>query len=166
MVFRLQFQGWIQIATHFQSMTLSGVSTVHTMIFFSKDQEYELNLQSISAFNTIDSSVIFPNNYAFSRSGCWEISFDLVNNIVNGSAFKQPALGIVSGINVIKMVERAIYDHYTRFKSGMYIFQPDNGRLASIYNRMLKNRLGRGFTLEIGLDPNRRSYVLRTPKCY
>jgi len=154
------------MATHFQSMTLSGVSTVHTLIFFSKDQEYELSLQSISAFNTVDSSVIFPNNYTFNASGCWEISFDLVGNMTNGSAFEQPVVGIVNGINVFRTVERAIYDHYSQFKSGMYIFQPDNGKLAAIYNRMLKNRLGRSFTLEIGLDPDRRSYVLRTPKCY
>ena len=154
------------MATHFQSMTLSGVSTVHTLIFFSKGQEYELSLQSISAFNTVDSSVIFPSNYTFSASGCWEISFDLVGNMTNGRAFEQPVVGIVNGINVFRTVERAIYDHYSQFKSGMYIFQPDNGKLAAIYNRMLKNRLGRGFTLEIGLDPDRRSYVLRTPKCY
>ena len=163
---RFQYQGWIHMATHFQSMTLSGVSTVHTLTFFSKGQEYELSLQSISAFNTVDSSVIFPNNYTFSASGCWEISFDLVGNMTNGSAFEQPVVGIVNGINVFRTVERAIYDHYSQFKSGMYIFQPDNGKLAAIYNRMLKNRLGRGFTLEIGLDPDRRSYVLRTPKCY
>ncbi|HDS2562785.1 TPA: hypothetical protein QHU55_002540 [Klebsiella aerogenes] len=154
------------MVTQFKAMTISAFSSVHTAIFFSKEQEYELNLQSISEFNTVDSSVIFPDKYSFSPSGCWEISFDLVENMLNRTPFEPPKAGEVSAISVMRTVERAILDHYNEFKAGMYVFLPDNDKLEAVYKRLLKKRLGRGFTLEIGLDPDRRGYVLRTPKCY
>lgn len=154
------------MTTKFNAFALTGFSTVHTATFFSNGQEYELNLQSISEFNTVDSSVVFPERYAFSSSGCWEISFDLVENMRNRTPFEPPASGVVSAIKVMRTVERAITDHYNEYKAGMYIFLPDNDKLESVYKRLLEKRLGRGFTLEIGLEPERSGYVLRTPKCY
>lgn len=154
------------MVTQFKTMTYSAISTVHTAIFYSNSQEYELNLQSVSEFNTVDSSVIFPDRYVFSPSGCWEISFDLVENMMRGTPFEPPETGVVKAISVMRTVERAIIDHYNEFKVGMYIFLPDNDKLEAVYKRLLTRRLGHGFTLEIGLDPDRRGYVLRTPKCY
>lgn len=134
--------------------------------FFSNGHEYELNLQSISEFNLVDSSVIFPEGYIFSPNGCWEISFDLAENLANGTYFDRPELGTVSAISVMRTVERAIRDHYNEYKAGMYVFLPDNDKLEAVYKRLVARHLGRGFTIETGLDPDRRGYVLRTPKCY
>ncbi|WP_038907701.1 hypothetical protein [Dickeya oryzae] len=154
------------MTTKFLSMTYSKYSLIHTTSFKSKEQEYELNLQKVSEFNQQDSTLTFPNNYIFSKNGCWEISFDLVDNIVNRNAFAEPKIGLVSPITVMRTVERAILDHYNEFKAGMYIFLPDNEKLEAVYQRLLDRKLGKGFTLEMGLDPDGRGYVIRTPHCY
>lgn len=154
------------MVTQFTTMRFSAHSRVHTAIFFSNGHEYELNLQSISEFNLVDSSVIFPEGYIFSPNGCWEISFDLAENLANGTYFDRPELGTVSAISVMRTVERAIRDHYNEYKAGMYVFLPDNDKLEAVYKRLVARHLGRGFTIETGLDPDRRGYVLRTPKCY
>nr|WP_318375298.1 hypothetical protein [Enterobacter sp.] len=154
------------MATRFLCMEWSRYSFTHTASFKSKGQEYELTLQKVSEFNQQDSTLTFPNNYVFSKNGCWEISFDLVDNIVNHNAFAEPVIGLVNPVAVMRSVERAILDHYNEFKSGMYIFLPDNDKLEAVYRRLLDRKLGMGFTLEMGLEPDGRGYVLRTPRCY
>ncbi|KHS90531.1 hypothetical protein [Pectobacterium brasiliense] len=154
------------MTTKFLEFRHTKFSIVHQTTFYSKGQEYELNLQHISMFNQQDSSLTFPPNYGFSKNDCWEISFDLVENIENKTFFSEPKLGLINPIAVIRTVERAIYDHYNEYKAGMYIFLPDNERLEAVYKRLLDRKLGKGFTLEMGLDPDGRGYVLRTPRCY
>ena len=151
---------------NFKAMKHNAYSATHTMVFFSKEKEYELNLQSLSEFNLIDSSVIFPEDYIFSKSGCWEISFDLIENMINRTHFAPPEKEMVNPIAVMRAVERAIFDHYNEYKVGMYVFFPDNDKLEHVYRRLIERRLGNGFTLELGLGPDRREYVIRTPKCY
>lgn len=152
--------------TSFKEFRPGGVSLMHTTTFFSQKQEYELTLIKISRVNLYESTVVFPSDYIFSGNGCWEISFDLAENIREGHSFEPPPQGTVNALEVMRTIERAISDHYNEFKSGMYIFQPDSIRLEKCYMRLISRRLGQGFTLEFGLDPDRRGYVLRTPKCY
>lgn len=154
------------MATNFKEFNYSEFSIVHMATFHSKGQEYELTLQKVGKFNQQDSTLSFPPNYIFSKNGCWEISFDLVENIVNRNSFVAPKLGLVNPVMVMRTVERAILDHYNEFKAGMYIFLPDNERLEAVYRRLLDRKLGNGFTLEMGLEPDGRGYVLRTPRCY
>lgn len=154
------------MAAQFKTWVISGHSTLHMIIFLANGREYELSLQSISRVNTFDSSVDFPDNYTFSTAGCWEITFDLVENMLNKTPFEPLVTSMNSAINVIRIIERFIAAHYTEHHPGMYVFSPVNDRLGTIYRQVLRKRPGRGFTLEIGLDPQRRGYVLRTPKCY
>ena len=154
------------MTTKFLAMRYSAHSIVHTATFFSKGHEYEINLQLVSHNNVNDSSLIFPNNYQFSQRGCWEVSFDLVDNIVRRTPFEPPPSGMINPHQVMRIVERAIFDHYTEFKSGMYCYCPESVMLERVYNATIDRKLGNGFTLERGLGPNRRGYVLRTPHCY
>lgn len=152
--------------THFLSMTLSPYSVIHSATFRSCKQEYQLQLQKVGEFNLHDSSLALPDNYVFSKSGCWEITFDLIDNIRNQTPFRSPPRDRICPVTVMRAVERTIFDHYTLFHAGMYLFAPENKTLETLYRRLLERRLGQGFTLEMGLEPQRRGYVLRTPRCY
>lgn len=154
------------MTTKFLAMRYSAHSIVHTATFFSKGHEYEINLQLVSQSNITDSSLIFPKNYQFSPCGCWEVSFDLVENIIRRTPFEPPPQGMINPFQVMRAVERAIIDHYTEFRSGMYCYCPESEMLERAYNAIIDRKLGKGFTLERGLDPERRGYVLRTPHCY
>ncbi|MGR7122205.1 hypothetical protein [Klebsiella aerogenes] len=145
---------------------MNAHSITHTATFFSRDEEYELSLQNVSLLNLVDSSIIFPSEYAFSPQGCWEVVFDLASNRRNLTPFEPPEAGRVNALQVLKTVERMIFDHYNEFNAGMYVFWPDNEALESVYQRLIRKRLGEGTTLEYGLEPDRRGYVIRTPKCY
>lgn len=150
----------------FICMNYSGVSMIHSTTFYSCGQEYELKLQRITEYTQGESSIIFPNNFIFSRCDCWEVVFDLAVNIASRNLFATPASGLVNAVSVMRIVERLILAHYGEYHAGMYVFLADNHRLAAIYQKLACRRLGRGFTLEVGLDPDRRGYVLRTPRCY
>ncbi len=152
--------------TQFETFHASAISIIHTALFYSKEEEYILTLQSISGQNLIDSSIVFPDNFIFSKNGAWEVVFDLASNAPNGTPFQAPAKGAVSALQVVKSVERMILDHYTEFKSGMYLFWPETEKLENIYKLLLRRLVGQGFTVEYGFEPYRRGYVLRTPRCY
>lgn len=152
--------------TKFSCMKYSQFLIIHTTHFESKGTEYELNLQKICEFNKQDSTLEYHDSYIFSRNGCWEISFDTIDNIVNKTSFNRTAKGQVNSVAVIRAVERIIFDHYNEFKAGMYVFLPDDGKLETVYRRLLVSKFNKGFTLEIGLKPDGRGHVLRTPYCY
>ncbi|KNZ88494.1 hypothetical protein AKG16_09625 [Morganella morganii] len=152
--------------TKFLCMTCSQFSITHTTKFESKGAEYELVLNKVCKFNLSESTLDYPENYIFSVNGCWEISFDLVDNIENRTPFSRPVKGKVNSVAVIRTVERIIFDHYNEFKAGMYVFLPDDDRLETVYRRLLISKFNKGFTLEIGLKPDGRGHVLRTPYCY
>lgn len=156
----------LTIMTRFSTYHFSGRSIIHTAAFYSNSIEYEISLTKINEFNISNSTIIFPSNYCFSESGCWEISFDTVENMVNKTLFQSPPSGSVNSVQVFRTVVNIILDHYTQFNGGMYGYLPNNDNLAAIYRKLINNRLGKGITLEVGLDPERRGNVLRTPKCY
>ncbi|MCU5774689.1 hypothetical protein N5923_21950 [Erwiniaceae bacterium BAC15a-03b] len=145
---------------------INQFSIVHAATFFSNGVEYEITFQKLSSDNLIDSTLIFPDNFIFSNKGCWEVTFDIAENARKGTHYHPPVLGRVNAIQVFRIVENIIIDHYKQFQGGMYMYLPVNDEVAAIYRRLASKRLGKGITLEIGLEPYRRGNVLRTPQSY
>lgn len=152
--------------TEFTQFILSQYSTLSVAFFETKGIEYQVKLQRISAGNLYDSSVIFPKYYQFSARGCWEVTFDLAENITKNTRFQPPAQQSVSPVLVLRKIEKVIDDHYQQYRGGMYVFSAERKALAEVYTRIINRRLGKGTTLESGLDPDRRGYVIRTQTCY
>lgn len=152
--------------TEFTQHFIPPFSTIHLALFEAKGAEYSVNLHRISAENRYDSSVIFPENYLFSTGGCWEVTFDLAENIKNQRWFQRPRQPTASALRVLRQLGKVIDDHYTLYRGGMYVFSADSKALADVYIKMIARKLGKGTTLESGLDPERRGYVIRTQRCY
>lgn len=71
-----------------------------------------------------------------------------------------------AGTRVLKCVESIIIDHYTAFNVGLYTFAPADLKLSSVYCRFVMMKKHKGSTIEVGLEPEGRANVLRTPKFY
>lgn len=132
--------------------------------FTSKDVEYEFLIQQITQQS--DSGIHLQAGFTLSHNGAYEVSFDTRDNRVKNSICFHPPRGNISSIHVIRHVERALIEHYIQYHAGMYLFLAVNDKLCKIYQRIVKKHFVSGNTLESGFQPNRRGYVIRTPRCY
>lgn len=132
--------------------------------FSSNNVEYELVIQQVT--HQDDSGINLQAGFTLSHNGAYEVSFDTRDNRVkNSTRFHSPQENI-SAIRVIRHVERALIAHYIKYHAGMYLFLAVDDKLCKIYQRIVKKHFVSGNTLESGFQPNRRGYVIRTPRCY
>ncbi|WP_241580111.1 hypothetical protein [Rosenbergiella nectarea] len=99
------------MATVFDEYIQGQYSILHTAVFYIRDVEYELSLQSITKHNTYDSSIAFPKNYSFSAQSCWDFSFDIAENLRKRTYFARAPRGAVNAFSVLRKVESIIFDH-------------------------------------------------------
>lgn len=152
--------------TKFLGFHGDGGIVTHVARFVCGNREYEVTLNPVTQKNIYDCSFIFPDDFSFSKSGCYEVVFDLASNIQAGTPFVRADTGSFLGRAVLRHVESIINDHYTEFNVGMYFFFPDDESLARVYQRIIAKRFSSDLTLEMGFNPGRRGNVLRTSNCY
>jgi hypothetical protein len=96
------------------------------------------------------------------KGGCYEIGFDLVANIDNGTPFKRPHISDAHGLATI--IAQIIGDHYNVYRPYCYTFLAFDDLLARAYRIALM-----GITVRYpesikdihrNLDPNGRGYAI------
>jgi len=130
--------------------------------------DYEVYFTQVTQDNQWDSAVDFPDGFIFPQyAKHFDVTFDTKDNRINKTPFKRAdGLPAGAGTRVLKCVERVIIDHYTTFNVGLYTFAPADLKLSSVYCRLVMKSKHRGSTIEVGLEPEGRANVLRTPKFY
>lgn len=128
--------------------------------------DYVIQFEEITRENLYDCPIIFPDNYPFTERMMFAVSFDAKINISENRYYSPLIAGTVNAIKVFNQVVSIIYAHYSKQRSGMYLFTPASFRLSTTYCRLICSRRGTGATLEVGLQPKGTGHVLRTPFCY
>lgn len=102
-------------------------------------------------------------NYKTMQGGCYEIAFDLVSNIDNGTPFQPPSSNDPNKLQQI--IDRAIFNHYNTYNPYCYVFFGATPSLVRLYSRIIKdwqrsnpNMVGKVHTR---LQPEGRGYVIQ-----
>lgn len=154
--------------TNFDELAEFGLPRQHLARFTVANIEYEVYFTQITDANSYDCAVIFPDGFEFPEYGHhYDVTFDSKANRLDGTPFKRARqLPPGAGTRVLKCVERIINDHYTIFNVAIYTFAPADSKLSSAYCRFVSLKRNKGSTIEVGLEPEGKANVLRTPKFY
>lgn len=154
--------------TNFDEFSEFGLPRVHLAKFTVSEVDYEMLFSQITSDNLYDCAVEFPSGFQFPEYGHhYDVAFDSKLNRINRTPFMRATeLPPGAGTRVFKHVERIISDHYTRFNVALYSFVPADSRLMSAYCRFVSLKRHKGFTIEIGLEPEGKANVLRTPRFF
>lgn len=140
---------------------------MHAATFIAGGHRYKVSFTEITPGNRWDSSVVLPPQMplpAFARH--FDLTFDNEINQMGRTWYDPISLPAGLSCTVFKQLERLIIAHYSLFRVGLYTFTPASFKLANLYCRMVCLRKHQNVTLEVGLEPNRRAHVLRTPYFY
>lgn len=154
--------------TNFDEYAPYGEPRQQAARFTVAEVDYEVFFTQVTQANLWDSAVDFPQGFKFPEYGKhFDVTFDTKANRLNKTPFRRAdELPPGAGTRVLKCVERVIIDHYTTFNVGLYTFAPADLKLSSVYCRFVTKSKHRGSTIEVGLEPEGRANVLRTPKFY
>lgn len=152
--------------TYFDECAEYGSPRLHVARFTVANVDYEVRFTQITAVNPYDCAALFPEGFIFPLYGHhYDVTFDTKANRINKTPYQRAEeLPTGAGTRVLKCVERTIIDHYTRFNVGLYTFVPADHKLLNIYCRFITKKKHKGLTIEVGLEPNGRANVLRTPR--
>ncbi|WP_220267464.1 hypothetical protein [Enterobacter sp. Colony194] len=152
--------------TYFDECAEYGFPRHQVTRFTVAGVNYEVNFTQITHENPYDCAALFPEGFTFPLYGHhYDVTFDTIANRINKTPFKRAEeLPTGAGCRVLKCVERIITEHYTHFNVGLYTFAPADHKLLNIYCRLITKKKHKGLTIEVGLEPNGRANVLRTPK--
>ncbi len=123
--------------TYFDECAEYGIPRLQVARFTVSGVDYEVRFTQITEINPYDCAAFFPEGFIFPLYGHhYDVAFDTKANRINKTPFRRTEeLPPGAGIRVLKCVERAIIDHYTRFNVGFYTFVPaDIKYLLPIYN--------------------------------
>lgn len=154
--------------TNFDNYAPYGGPRQQSARFSVAGVDYEVFFTEITKVNLWDSAVDFPKGFNLPQyAKHFDVTFDTKANRVNQTYFKRAEnLPAGAGTRVLKCVERVIVDHYTTFNVGLYTFAPADSKLSSVYCRLIMKSKHKGSSIEVGLEPEGKANVLRTPKFY
>ena len=154
--------------TNFDELAPYGEPRSHSATFAVAGVEYRVYFTQITKANMYDCAAEFPLDFIFPEYGNhYDVVFDSVQNWKEKTHFKRMEdLPNGAGTRVLKCVERIIIDHYNTFNVALYTFAPADLKLSGVYCRFVTMKKHRGFTIEVGLEPEGKANVLRTPKFY
>ena len=154
--------------TKFDELSEYGMPRQQISMFEVAGVQYEVFFIEITAQNSYDSAVEFPKGFslpAFVKH--YDVTFDSEKNIKEGTNFQRTrGLPEGAGTRVLKCIERIIIDHYNLYRVGLYSFAPADHKLTSVYCRIISKKKHKGSTIEVGLEPEGKANVLRTPRFY
>ncbi|WP_210478365.1 hypothetical protein [Pantoea ananatis] len=155
--------------TNFDEMVEYGLPRQQSTRFEVAGIKYEVFFIEITDENyAYDSAVEFPEGFFKPDSvRHYDVTFDSDTNVRNKTYFKRTTdLPPGAGTRVLKCIERIIIDHYTLYRVDLYSFAPADHRLTSVYCRIISKMKHKGSTIEVGLEPEWKANVLRTPRFY
>ncbi len=154
--------------TNFDEMVGFGLPREQSTRFEVAGVKYEVYFVEITDDNPYDSAVDFPEGFLRPDTvRHYDVTFDSDTNIRNETYFKRiGALPAGAGTRVLKCIERIIIDHYNLYRVDLYSFAPADHRLSSVYCRIISKKKHKGSTIEVGLEPEGKANVLRTPRFY
>lgn len=154
--------------TNFDEFAPYGHPRQQAARFVVAGVDYEVYFTQITDENPWDSAVEFPEGFRLPEyAKHFDVTFDTKANRLCRTPFRRvEELPAGAGTRVLKCVESIIIDHYTTFNVGLYTFAPADLKLSSVYCRFVTMKKHRGSTIEVGLEPEGRANVLRTPKFY
>lgn len=154
--------------TYFDEYAPYGQPRQQAARFTVAGVDYEVFFTQVTNSNQYDSAVEFPEGFRFPvYAKHFDVTFDTKTNRLKNTPFKRAeALPEGASVRVFKCVERIIFDHYTTFNVGLYTFAPADLKLSNVYCRFVTKKKYRGSTIEVGLEPEGKANVLRTPKFY
>ncbi|WP_289368081.1 hypothetical protein [Pantoea stewartii] len=153
--------------TNFHEMGVYGLLQQSTT-FEVAGVNYEVYFIQITDKNSYDSAVEFPKGFSMPDNvKHYDVTFDSDINMKNKTNFQRTkGLPAGAGTRVLKCIERIIIDHYTKYRVGLYSFAPADHKLTSVYCRIVSKKKHKGSTIEVGLEPEGKANVLRTPRFY
>ena len=154
--------------TKFDDLSEFGLPKQQATRFEVAGVKYEVHFIEILKDNPYDSAVEFPKGFSLPESvKHYDVTFDSEKNMDAGTHFKRTeGLPAGAGTRVLKCIERIIIDHYNLYRVGLYSFAPADHKLTSVYCRIVSKKKHKGSTIEVGLEPEGKANVLRTPRFY
>lgn len=154
--------------TNFDEYAAFGLPKQQSARFKVAGVEYEVYFTEITSDNPYDCAAVFPDGFHLPEyDHHYDVIFDTKANRENNTNF-QRVVGLPpgAGTRVFKQVERIIIDHYNTFRVALYTFAPADSKLTSAYCRFVSLKRHIGTTIEVGLEPEGKANVLRTPRFY
>lgn len=154
--------------TKFDECNEFGMPRQQVSMFSVAGVRYEVHFIEITSENPYDSAVEFPKGFSLPNFvKHYDVAFDSEKNIDDKTHFQRTkGLPDGAGTRVLKCIERIIFDHYNLYRVGLYSFAPADHKLASVYCRIITKKKHKGSTIEVGLEPEGKANVLRTPRFY
>lgn len=153
--------------TRFDDLNMSGLPRQQSSRFKVAEIEYVVFFTQITSKNPLDAAVDLPKGFYMPQYiNHYDVTFDSVQNMNQKTHFERVDLPEGAGTRVIKCVERIIFDHYNEYRVGLYSFAPADLKLTSVYCRLISKKKHKGSTIEVGLEPEGKANVLRTPRFY
>lgn len=154
--------------TKFDDLNEFGLPREQATRFEVAGVKYEVHFIEITADNPYDSGVDFPKGFSLPEFvKHYDVTFDSNKNTKDNTHFQRMKdLPEGAGTRVLKCIERIIIDHYNLYRVGLYSFAPADHKLTSVYCRIISKKKHIGSTIEVGLEPEGKANVLRTPRFY